>query len=78
MILLPPFTLVNLKAKEAYFSERLVPVYQFTRRHKRAVSDIGVQYRAAPQEVRMRGQKYKNIMKFSAGISPSVKWLAAK
>jgi hypothetical protein len=64
-------------AEEAYFFERFVPLYQFTRRHKRVVSDISVQYRAALQEMKMRGPKYESIMKFSAGIAPSVKWLAA-
>jgi hypothetical protein len=77
MILLPPFSLVNMKAEEVYFSEGLVPVYQFTRRHRRVVSDFSVQYRAAPQEVKMRGQKCGSITKFSAGVVPSVKWLAA-
>jgi hypothetical protein len=75
MIFLPPFSLVNLKVEEAYFSETLVPIYQFTRRHKRVVSDISVQYWAGPQELKMKGQKYESIMKFSAGIAPSVKWL---
>jgi len=78
MILLSPFSLVNLKVEESYFCERLVPVYHFTQRHKRVVSDISVQYRSGPQEMNMRGQKYESIMKFAAGIAPSVKWLASK
>ena len=61
MILLSPFSLVNLKVEEAYFCERLVPIYHFTRRHKRVVSDIIVQYRSGPQENENEGGKNMKV-----------------